>query len=76
MDHNARGRAGAVAQAVGVNGAKRMLDLGGGSATYSIAFAKAAPGLHAEVVDLADVLPIAPGLYSQSRYGPHPHHYS
>jgi (2Fe-2S) ferredoxin/predicted O-methyltransferase YrrM len=59
MDHNARGRAGAVAQAVGVNGAKRMLDLGGGSATYSIAFAKAAPGLHAEVVDLADVLPIA-----------------
>jgi len=59
MDHNARGRARAVVQAVEVNGAKRLLDLGGGSAAYSIAFAKAAPGLQAEVVDLADVLPIA-----------------
>ena len=44
MDHNARGRARAVVQAVEVNGAKRMLDLGGGSGAYSIAFAKAAPG--------------------------------
>ncbi len=58
MDHNARGRARAIAQAVGINGAKRLLDLGGGSAAYSIAFAKAAPDLKAEVVDLADVLPI------------------
>jgi len=46
-------------QAVEVNGARHLLDLGGGSAAYSIAFAKAAPGLQAEVVDLADVLPIA-----------------
>ena len=59
MDHNARGRARALVQAVEVNGAKRMLDLGGGSGAYSIAFAKAAPGLQAEIVDLAEVLPIA-----------------
>jgi (2Fe-2S) ferredoxin/ubiquinone/menaquinone biosynthesis C-methylase UbiE len=58
MDVNARGRARAMAQAVGVNGAKRMLDLGGGSGAYSIAFAKSAPGLQCEIVDLADVLPI------------------
>ncbi len=58
MDHNARGRARAVVQAAGVNGAQRMLDLGGGSGAYSIAFAKAAPGLRCEIVDLADVLPI------------------
>ena len=58
MDHTARGRARAVAQAVEVNGAKRMLDLGGGSGAYSIAFAKAAPGLQAEIVDLPEVLPI------------------
>ena len=58
MDVNARGRARAVAQAVGLNGAKRMLDLGGGSAAYSIAFAKSAPGLECEIVDLAEVLPI------------------
>ncbi len=59
MDHNARGRARAVVQAAGLNGARRMLDLGGGSGAYSIAFARSAPELHAEIVDLADVLPIA-----------------
>ncbi len=59
MDHNARGRARAVAQAVEVNGAKQMLDLGGGSGAYSIAFVKAAPGLHSEIVDLPEVLPLA-----------------
>jgi (2Fe-2S) ferredoxin/predicted O-methyltransferase YrrM len=59
MDVNSRGRAPAVVQAVGVNGARRMLDLGGGSAAYSIAFAKAVPGLQCEIVDLEEVLPIA-----------------
>ncbi len=58
MDHNARGRAEGVVQAVGINGARRMLDLGGGSGAYSIAFAKAAPELRGEILDLADVLPI------------------
>ena len=58
MDLTARGRARAVVQAVEVNGAKRMLDLGGGSGAYSIAFAKAAPDLRAEIVDLPEVLPI------------------
>jgi len=58
MDLNARGRAHAIAHAAGVNGAKRLLDLGGGSGAHSIAFAKAAPGLQCEIVDLADVLPI------------------
>jgi (2Fe-2S) ferredoxin/predicted O-methyltransferase YrrM len=61
MDHTARGRARAVAQAVEVNGSKRLLDLGGGSGAYSIAFAKAAPGLQAEIVDLPEVLPITQG---------------
>ena len=58
MDHIARGRARAVAQAAGVNGAERMLDLGGGSGAYSIAFAKAAPALRIDIVDLPEVLPI------------------
>jgi len=58
MDHTARGRARAVAQAVELNGEKRMLDLGGGSGAYSIAFAKAASALHSEIVDLPEVLPI------------------
>jgi predicted O-methyltransferase YrrM len=59
MDHSARGRVRAIVNAVGVNGTRRMLDLGGGSGAYSIAFAKAAPELRSEIVDLADVVPIA-----------------
>ncbi len=59
MDHNARGRARAVAQIVEGNGARQMLDLGGGSGAYSIAFAKAVPGLHSEIIDLPEVLPLA-----------------
>ena len=59
MDHTARGRARAVVQAVELNGEKRMLDLGGGSGAYSIAFVKAASALHSEIVDLPEVLPIA-----------------
>ncbi len=58
MDHTARGRARAVAQAVELNGEKRMLDLGGGSGAYSIAFVKAASALHSEIVDLPEVVPI------------------
>jgi (2Fe-2S) ferredoxin/ubiquinone/menaquinone biosynthesis C-methylase UbiE len=59
MDHNARGRARAVAQAVGLNGEKRMLDLGGGSGAYSIAFVKTASALRSEIVDMPEVVPIA-----------------
>jgi 3-hydroxy-5-methyl-1-naphthoate 3-O-methyltransferase len=58
MDHNARGRARAVLQAAGIDGARRMLDLGGGSGAYSIAFAKAAPTLRVDIVDLPEVVPI------------------
>ena len=66
MDHNARGRARAVVQAVEVNGAKRLLDLGGGSGAYSIAFAKAAPGLRAEIVDAPEVLALAQDYVRQA----------
>ncbi len=58
MDLNARGRARAIAQAVQINGARHMLDLGGGSGAYSIAFVKAAPGLQSEIVDMPEVLPL------------------
>ena len=58
MDRNARERSRAVVEAVGAEGVHRLLDLGGGSAAHSIAFAKANPGLSAEVLDLADVIPL------------------
>lgn len=57
MDRNARERAPQVVGAVG-NGFKRMLDLGGGSAAYSIAFAKANPSLRVDVLDQTAVLPL------------------
>jgi (2Fe-2S) ferredoxin/predicted O-methyltransferase YrrM len=49
----------AVVGAVGPAGVARMLDVGGGSGAYSIAFAKAEPGLHSEILDLPAVLAIA-----------------
>jgi (2Fe-2S) ferredoxin/SAM-dependent methyltransferase len=57
MDRNAKERA---AQVVGVagNGFQRMLDLGGGSAAYSIAFAQANPQLRVDVLDQPSVLPL------------------
>jgi (2Fe-2S) ferredoxin/SAM-dependent methyltransferase len=48
-----------VVNAVGAAGVARMLDVGGGAGAYSIAFAKAAPELRAEILDLAPVLKIA-----------------
>ncbi|HTT72218.1 MAG TPA: methyltransferase [Anaeromyxobacteraceae bacterium] len=59
MHRNAALRAPLVVQAVGACGARRLLDVGGGSGAYAIAFARAVPGLEAEVFDLPTVVPIA-----------------
>jgi (2Fe-2S) ferredoxin/precorrin-6B methylase 2/DNA-binding CsgD family transcriptional regulator len=61
MHRNAAERAPLVVQAVGVAAGERLLDVGGGSAAYSIAFAQAEEKLHATVLDLPTVLPIAQG---------------
>jgi ubiquinone/menaquinone biosynthesis C-methylase UbiE len=58
MHNNARQRAAQLAQALAA-GASRMLDVGGGSGAYAIAFAQANPGLRAEVFDQPAVLAIA-----------------
>jgi (2Fe-2S) ferredoxin/ubiquinone/menaquinone biosynthesis C-methylase UbiE len=58
MHRNASERAGAVVHAVGVVRG-RMLDIGGGSGAYSIAFAQANPQLEIDLVDQPDVGPIA-----------------
>ncbi|MDR3764279.1 MAG: methyltransferase [Acidobacteriota bacterium] len=57
MDRNARERAAQVVAAAGAD-FRRMLDLGGGSAAYSIAFAKAQPELTSHILDQADVVPL------------------
>jgi len=59
MHHYARARAPHVVKAVGVRGARTMLDVGGGSGAYSIAFAQANEELRVELLDLPEVLPIA-----------------
>jgi (2Fe-2S) ferredoxin/precorrin-6B methylase 2 len=59
MHRNAAERAPLVVQAVGAAADERLLDVGGGSAAYSIAFAQAHEKLHATVLDLPTVLPIA-----------------
>lgn len=61
MHANAVVRAPQVVKAVGTEGVERLLDVGGGSGAYSIAFAQVRPSLHAEVLDLPAVLKIAQG---------------
>jgi (2Fe-2S) ferredoxin/2-polyprenyl-3-methyl-5-hydroxy-6-metoxy-1,4-benzoquinol methylase len=61
MHRNARARAPLVVKAVGTEGVTRMLDVGGGSGAYSIAFASAKENLMVDLLDLAEVIPIAQG---------------
>jgi (2Fe-2S) ferredoxin/SAM-dependent methyltransferase len=61
MHKGAAQRAPLLVQAVGATGVGRLLDVGGGSGAYSIAFAQANPSLSAVILDLPSVLPIAEG---------------
>lgn len=61
MHKGAALRAPRLVEAVGAAGVRRMLDVGGGSGAYSIAFAQANPSLSAVILDLPTVLPIAEG---------------
>jgi 2-polyprenyl-3-methyl-5-hydroxy-6-metoxy-1,4-benzoquinol methylase len=61
MHNLALGQAGAVVQAIGLDGVRRVLDVGGGSGAYSIAFAQANPALSVEILDLEPVTAIAQG---------------
>lgn len=59
MHRNATERAPHVIRAVGAGEARRLLDVGGGSGAYSIAFAQAIPSLRAEILDRPEVGAIA-----------------
>jgi 3-hydroxy-5-methyl-1-naphthoate 3-O-methyltransferase len=58
MQHNSKDRAPAVVKAIGTAGVRRILDLGGGSGVYSVAFAQASPDLRCEILDLPQVVPL------------------
>jgi len=69
MHRNGRERAPDVVRAAGIEGVRRMLDVGGGSGAYSIAFAQASRELHAEVLDRPEVLAIARGHIERAGLG-------
>jgi len=56
MHRNANERAQLVLKSVGTEGVRRILDLGGGSGAYSIAFAKASPAIEAVILDVPEVM--------------------
>jgi (2Fe-2S) ferredoxin/SAM-dependent methyltransferase len=66
MQYNASERAPAVVEAIGTAGVRRILDLGGGSGIYSIAFAKASSGLRCEIFDLPEVVPLTAGYIERA----------
>lgn len=59
MHRNASARAPQVVTALGGDGVRRVLDVGGGSGAYSIAFAQAWPGVSVDIIDLGPVTQIA-----------------
>jgi predicted O-methyltransferase YrrM len=59
MHKNASFRAPIVVGSLDLDGVERILDLGGGSGAYSLAFARALPELRAEIVDRPAVVRIA-----------------
>jgi predicted O-methyltransferase YrrM len=59
MHWRAQGDAAELARLARAQDVRRMLDVGGGSGVYSIAFAKANPALRAEILDLEPVTRIA-----------------
>jgi 3-hydroxy-5-methyl-1-naphthoate 3-O-methyltransferase len=54
----AKDRAPLVVKTLGVGSVRRILDLGGGSGAYSIAFAKACPDVRCEILDVPEVVPL------------------
>jgi (2Fe-2S) ferredoxin/predicted O-methyltransferase YrrM len=58
MQRNSKDRAPLLVKHLGAAGLRRILDLGGGSGVYSIAFAKAFPGVRCDILDLPEVTPL------------------
>jgi predicted O-methyltransferase YrrM len=58
MHFRARGRADAMVSGLDLRSVKRVLDLGGGSGVYAMAFARARDDIEVEVFDLPQVTPL------------------
>ena len=67
QDNRARsGQADNLVRSVDLTGRRRLLDLGGGAGSYSIALCRANPGLEARVIDRREPLEIAAGLVAEN----------
>jgi predicted O-methyltransferase YrrM len=66
MQRNSKDRAPLVVKALGTIGVRRILDLGGGSGSYSIAFAKASPDVQCQILDLPEVVPLTTEYVSKA----------
>jgi len=66
MHRNALLRAPEVIKAIDARNVRRLLDVGGGSGAYSIAFAREYPQLEAEILDRPQVLPLALGYIREA----------
>jgi (2Fe-2S) ferredoxin/predicted O-methyltransferase YrrM len=66
MQRNAKDRAPVLVRALGTAGVRRILDLGGGSGAYSIAFAKASPDVQCEILDIPEVVPLTAEYVGQA----------
>lgn len=65
MHANAAGRAPQIVAMLDLAGVRRVLDVGGGSGAYAMAFAQASPEITAAVFDLPNVVPIARGYIAK-----------
>lgn len=59
-------RAPLLIRAIGAAGVRRILDLGGGSGAYSLAFAGIHPAIEAEVFELPEIVPITREYIAQA----------
>ncbi len=71
MQRHAKDRSPLVVKALGTVGIRRILDLGGGSGAYSIAFAKASPEVQCDILDLPAVLPLTAEYVDQAGVSAH-----
>jgi 3-hydroxy-5-methyl-1-naphthoate 3-O-methyltransferase len=66
MQRIAKDRAPLVVKNLGTAGVQRVLDLGGGSGAYSIAFAKASPDVQCEILDVPEVVSLSADYVRQA----------
>jgi hypothetical protein len=65
MHERARGMSAVLPRGIDFSGRRRLLDVGGGPATYSIALVQQHPGLMSTVLDLAGVLEVTKEIVEQ-----------